>query len=148
WHFIYVRATSPAVGGIYLGSIDSKPGEQSMKKLLPDLSTVAFAETSAGSGSILFLRGSTLMVQSFNTKRMELAGEAVPIADQVSSAFGTNNFSVSATGTLVYRIGGSPAQQLTWFDRHGKSLEAVGEPAIFAPNSAPAISPDGKRLAI
>jgi dipeptidyl aminopeptidase/acylaminoacyl peptidase len=55
-------------------------------------------------------------------------------------------FSISQNGVLAYRpytIG--RLSTLTWFDRAGKRLSDVGEIADY---SNPALSPDGKRLAL
>jgi serine/threonine protein kinase/Tol biopolymer transport system component len=146
-HFVYMRASSPTTGGIFLASLDAKPAEQGKKKLLSDVSPTAVVE-SGGTVYLLFLRAGTLMVQRLDTNRLELAGEAVPIAEQIPLNLGLNGFSSSMQGTLVYRTGGGQGEQLSWFDRQGKSLGVAGDPAAFAPTTAPALSPDGKRVAI
>jgi Tol biopolymer transport system component len=157
-HFVYERSLVQGGGnGIYLGSVDAKPQEQPSKKLLPDSSPVAYASSSdAAVGYLLFVRGAvtgstgTLMAQPFDTRRLEVTGEAVPIAEQVSAT----SFSVSATDVLVYVKGSSSAVQtaargfirgqLTWFDRDGKVVGTVGDPGIYR---TVALSPDGKRVA-
>jgi eukaryotic-like serine/threonine-protein kinase len=159
-HFIYTRV-GPRFddGGIYLGSVDSKPQDQPSKKLLADLSSAVYAPSlSADLGYLLFVRGAsaagsagTLMAQPFDLRSLSLTGEAVPIAEQVSSS----SFSVAPTGVLVYLKGSAGAAsaagvrglvqgQLTWFDRNGKSLEAVGEIGSYR---TLALSPDGTRVA-
>jgi eukaryotic-like serine/threonine-protein kinase len=157
-HFVYLHGAIQAAGaGIYVGSLAMKPGEQSAKKLLGDLSPVAYAPSSDPAvGHLLFVRGATvanapgtLMAQPFDTRRLELTGEAVPIAEQVSNA----SFSVSATDVLVYVAGrttqpgntqGGVQGQLTWFDREGKVVGAFGDPGLYR---TVALSPDGKRVA-
>jgi Tol biopolymer transport system component/predicted Ser/Thr protein kinase len=147
-HFLYTRLQSPTAGGTYLGSLDAKPADQASKKLLPDVDGeyVPSTDPSANlSGNVLFVRGGTLMAQPFDNRRLEMTGEAVPIAERVSG-FGV--FSASSTGTLVFRAGApSPGERLTWFDRKGNSLGAAGDPLVFAQNSPLALSPDGKRAA-
>ena len=147
-HFVYLRARSNASGGIYLGSLDANPKEQSMKALLPDVSPVAFIPGGRDFGYILFRRATTLMAVPFDTQRLEIAGEAVPIAEPLGTVNTSNGFSISASGVLIYRTGGSAEQQFALFDRQGKSLGTVGEPWLFPTASAPALSPDGKRLAV
>jgi hypothetical protein len=49
-------------------------------------------------GHLLFVREGTLMAQPFDSKRLELAGEAVPIAEQVATSITRGAFSVSTTG--------------------------------------------------
>jgi eukaryotic-like serine/threonine-protein kinase len=158
-HFVYWRA--PLGGnatGIYVASLDSKPQGQAGKKLLADLSMAIYAPSSEPAvGYLLFVRGATaagsfgtLMAQPFDTRRLELAGEAVPITEQISNL----SFSASAADVLVYlkgaqlvTVGGARGNiqgQLTWFDREGKVLGAVGDPGLYR---TMALSPDGKRVA-
>ena len=149
-HFVYLRAVTPTNGGIYLGSLDAKPGEQASKKLLPDVSAAVYVPSAdssgrSGKGYLLFVRGGTLMAQPFDSQKLEMNGEAVPIAERITLA----GFSASDTGVLSYRNGAAtPGQQLEWFDREGKVTGMVGEPSLLAGlNSAPALSPDEKRVA-
>jgi eukaryotic-like serine/threonine-protein kinase len=149
-HFVYLRESVPLEnGGVYIGSLDAKPEQQSTKSLMlfesegriPDASSILPDTTGAvyvpsplagdALGFLLFVRGLTvssftaggkLMAQPFDPKRLELSGEAVPIAEQVIS------FSASRTGVLAYR---SPVTQgdaqLTWYDRKGNALSTAGE---------------------
>jgi eukaryotic-like serine/threonine-protein kinase len=142
--------------GLYVESLDAKPGEQAPKKLLSDLSTVVYVPSSDPMvGYLLFVRGSgsgavgTLMAQAFDSRRLELTGDAVPVAEQVS----INVFSASATGVLVYASGqgsmngpsrGNIRGQLTWFDRQGKVLGVMGDLGVYR---SLALSPDGKNVA-
>jgi Tol biopolymer transport system component len=50
--------------------------------------------------------------------------------------------SVSVTGLVAYRSGGSDRRQLTWFDRMGKAIDTLGPPE--ADLSSPRVSPDGR----
>jgi dipeptidyl aminopeptidase/acylaminoacyl peptidase len=97
---------------------------------------------------LLNVRGSTLVAQSFDLGKGQLSGEPIPIADQVwiGGIFGLGGFSGSRDGVLAYRQGlPAPPNELTWYDRQGKRLGTVGEPAAY---TNPALSPDGKRLAV
>ena len=141
-HFLYV-AGSPftpkesSANTIRVGSFDSKEG----KLLFNSHSSALYA-----SGHILFLRQNTLMAQRFDSKRLELTGEAVPIADQVheDEISLRSAVSVSQNGLLVYLAGSGPiSRELIWLDRSGKKLGQVpGAEAYIAPK----ISPNGKRL--
>lgn len=145
-HFVFARSQSTTIGGIYLSSLDAKPNDPASTKLLPDISATAYVPSinSSTVGYLLFVRGGTLMAQSFDNQRLELEGEAVPIAEHIPAS----GLSASATGILVYRNGSiAAADRLTWFDRKGKELGVVGDPAVFEINSPPALSPDGKRAA-
>jgi Tol biopolymer transport system component/predicted Ser/Thr protein kinase len=147
-HFVYQRYSSAEEkSGIYLGSLDAKPEQQGSKRLVATLSSVAYAPSSDPAlGYLLFVREGSLMAQAFDARRLELAGEAVPIAEDLPD-FGRPQFSVSTTGVLAYRTGGEtfPTTQLTWFDRAGKSLGTVGEPGQY---NTVALSLDGTHVAV
>ena len=147
-HFLYSAFSGNVnAGSTYLGSLDAKPEQQQIKKVLSDRSRpayVASANPGSKSGYLLFVRGSTLVAQAFNMGRLELAGDVQPIAENI--AF--DAFSASTNGVLVYLAGvGSGLQQFTWFDPQGQPHGTVGEPFIGGFVSEPALSPDEKRLA-
>jgi eukaryotic-like serine/threonine-protein kinase len=95
---------------------------------------------------LLNVRGSTLVAQSFDPGKQLLYGDPIPIAGQVA-VLGPNvgAFSVSQTGVLAYRRAVPIPNDLTWYDRRGKRLSTVGEQGVY---TNPALSPDGKRLAV
>jgi Tol biopolymer transport system component len=159
-HFLYTRV-GPRLedSGIYLGSLDTKPQDQPTKKLLADLSSAAYAPAAGpGLGYLLFVRGASsagslgaLMAQRFDTGRLELVGDAVPIAQQVSST----GFSASSNNTLVYfknapgsataaGVRGVIEGQLVWLDRTGKRSDPFGDHGSYR---TLALSPDGKHVA-
>ncbi len=135
-HFLYTRFSSQdGNSGTYVGSLDAKPEAQSAKKLL-DISDAVYAPSPGGSAYLLFVRakpeagarGGTLMAQPFDTGNLELAGEAVPLAEQVYA------FAVSTAGVLVYQAGfvnGAPIVTPTWFDRHGNVSGSAAEPGRY-----------------
>ena len=144
-HFLYLRVTSKEEdSGVYVGSLDSKPGEQSSKLIAKGSSPVTYvASADRAHGYMMFQRQGALMAQPFDADNLRLAGDAVPIVERV----GSNNdlFTASENGTLVYRSGGSSgSRQLTWFDRSGRALGSLGAPGAYNTLS---ISPDGKRVA-
>ena len=88
------------------------------------------------------------MAQPFDPAKQSLSGDPIPIADQVATIapFNAGAFSVSQNGELAYRRALTSAPNvLTWYNRQGKKLATVGEQAVY---SGPALSPDGKRLAV
>ena len=108
---------------------------------------------------LFFLRQSKLMVQRLDLEKMQLTGEPRPVIIETGRALesgesferlgfvpstGQASFSVSENGVLGYRAGSSQ-QQLTLFNREGKVLGTAGPPGVY---EDPAISPDGKKLAI
>ena len=140
-HFFY-RALGPVAGGpVYVASIDS--GDRKMLIERPAASNVAYA-----SGHLLFLRETTLMAQPFDVGTQTLTGEPVPVAADIRTFITppVGIFSVSQTGVLVYQTGSSASVgDLTWFDRKGKPLGTVGEPAAYGDVE---LSPDDKRVAV
>jgi len=148
-HFLYERVSSDtAKAGVYIGSIDAKPDQQSTERLLAgDRQAYYAALPGSRTGHLIFMRGSTLMAQPFDPAAMKLSGEPAAIADQVDSYAPRNGglFSVSNTGTLAYRVGTGPQTALTWFDAQGKPAGTVGDPGDYY---NPAISPDGSRVAV
>ena len=143
-HFLYSRVGKPESTGVYVGSLDDKPGQLAPKRLLATDYAVEFVPSPDGaSGEILLLREGTLLAQPFDLQRLELAGEAVPVAEQVSTYLIVGQFSASRSGALVYRS--AAGAQLTWFDRQGKTL---GTPSDAGYNAASlALSPDGSQAA-
>jgi len=141
--FIYYRRGP--IEGIFVGSMDEAPERQATTPLLPSAYAAAYV-SGAGSndGYLFFVRDQTLMVQPFDEQTLKLGGDAVPI-DRVATVNAYSAFSVSATGRLAYRSGArSTSRQLTWFDREGRRLGTVGDPAG---HEQLALSPDGKRAA-
>ena len=144
-HFLYHVVGSKAgpndARATYVGSLD--PAEKS-KMLIAGGSNAQYA-----SGYVLFLRDATLMAQPFDLKRLELTGEARPIAEQIQLGGATGRtgaFSVSQTGVLAYQTGAGETQmQLTWFDRSGKALGILGNRADYGDLS---LSRDGKRASV
>jgi len=146
-HFLYLRTSSEQENdGVYLGSLDAKAEEQDRKRLLITAHQAIYVPSlDSGSGHLLFMRDGTLIAQPFDTKRLELTGEPVTVAERVGSYKMIGFFSASANGVLAYRIGGTEPSQLTWLDREGKVLGTVGEQGVYG-IAAP--SPDGKQAAV
>jgi serine/threonine protein kinase/Tol biopolymer transport system component len=140
-HFLYsAPATSTSSGtGIFLGTLDAG-SEARPPKLLVAGWLAAYAPASGpGPGHILFLLpDGVLKAQAFDSSRLELEGDAVPVGEDVRI------FSVSPNGALAYIEGNLIPLQLAWFNRHGKNLGTLGGPGLY---STPAISPDGRTVA-
>jgi eukaryotic-like serine/threonine-protein kinase len=142
-HFLYYRRGPPDITGIYIGSLDAKPAEQSRERILENtFGLIYYAE-----GNLFFVREGTLMAQPFDQGRLKLRGDPVPVAEHVGTFANSAMFSVSATGVLAYRAGAAAAagSQPTWFDRQGKVVGTFGEPSQ---DSAFVLSPDGSRAAV
>ena len=136
-HFLYTSLGGGVDSrGIYLGSLDTNEA----KRLLGVVSKPAYAPL----GYLLFVSEGKLMAQRFDTRKFELSGDPLTIAEEVNSNpnSGSAFYSVSQTGVLSYRASSNSRNQLFWFDRAGKSLELVGQPGMFNPW----LSTDGKRV--
>ena len=147
-HFLYSRGAGKDKRAIYIGALDAKPEEQNRTALLKtDYSFAYVPDFGGGSGQLLFLNAGTLFAQPFDEKRMILAGEPVPVADQVAledgPAFGY--VSASATGSLVYLTAPGRNLQLNWFNRQG---EVTGKGAESEGFTVLRLSPDGSKAAV
>jgi Tol biopolymer transport system component len=145
-HFLYLRRSGQAENsGIYVGSIDAKPEQQSLKRIQAADFSFGYAPPRNGSPArLLFLREESLMAQAFDQRRFEVAGEQAPIAEQVGTSITRAYFSVSPNGVLAYRGGSGPSSELTWFDREGHSMGRAGEPGYYLDM---ALSKDASRVA-
>jgi eukaryotic-like serine/threonine-protein kinase len=142
-HFLYSRGVGKEEKrGIYAGSLDDKPEQRSHTPLVRSDYSFAYAP-----GHLLFLNGGNLLAQSFDEKRLSVAGEPVPVANPVAAddgpAFG--HVSASANGSLVYLPAVSRIWQLTWFNRKG---EVIGKPIQAEEFRVLKLSPDGTKAAI
>jgi eukaryotic-like serine/threonine-protein kinase len=140
-HFLYlslrgISARDTPTNVIQVGSLNSR--EQ--KTLFKSDGNAIYA-----SGHLLYLRQDALVAQPFDPEKLELRGEAVPIAEQVASSFVTLGlFSASQTGLVTYLDGAlATERQLTWRDRGGEKLGTVLGPDAYL---NPALSPDAKKL--
>jgi Tol biopolymer transport system component len=140
-HFIY-HATGRDGGAVYLGSLDSPKTKRLVDSEYPALVS--------SSDEVLFVRGTALMAQHFNPATFVNEGEARLVAPDVAP--GTLNsparFSISRNGVLAFiKTRGGRLGQLTWFDRSGRAVSAITQPA-GGEYLNPAISPDGTQVAV
>jgi Tol biopolymer transport system component/predicted Ser/Thr protein kinase len=152
-HFVYIRSsTDEGKSAIYLGSVDARPEQQSSKALVASNSQPVYAPSADPStGYLLFIHGVTLMAQPFDNRRLELKGQAAPVAEQVRNNIAGASyiaFSASANDVLVFPRSRASGRQVTWFGREGKVMETVGEPGAYGSLGNLALSPDGTRLAV
>jgi len=139
-HFLYAAAGDPT-SGVYVGSLDS-----------PDRTRLldSFANAQYASGFLVFPRADTLMAQPFDATRLALSGEAMAVAEHVNSNQAVPHtgtlaaFVVSETGVLVFEA--SRTSRFVWFDRAGKQIGILGDPARYI--SSVHLSPDGSQAAV
>ncbi len=142
-HFLYFAAShqdiSHARDAVYVASLDGKEN----KLLLRVHSNAAYAN-----GLLLYARESTLMAQPFDLRRLQLTGQAQPVAENVEtdSAWWHSVFTVSQNGVLAFApVSPNSKNQLLWFDRSGKPLGSLAEPGNYR---TVRLSPDGQQLAV
>jgi Tol biopolymer transport system component len=136
----HISETTSADNAIYVGSVS---GKEPPKLIMHARSNALFA-----AGHLLFHRDGRLMAQRFDPEELALEGEAVPIAENVryEKGFFRAVFGATAGGTLVYQRGGSTTNsELVWYDRAGKRLGTLGEPADAFDVR---ISPDGEHALV
>jgi serine/threonine-protein kinase len=100
-------------------------------------------------GRLLFVRQGVLYSASFDPDQLQVSGDPSPVLPGVEGDLttGASHFSISSEGTIAYVPGltASGRRRLTWRDRTGKASPIDIPPAVF---NEPAISPDGRRIAV
>ena len=140
-HFLYVarQISDLRPAALYVGSLSSL----ARKKVFDGTSEAQYS-----SGWLVFARNTTLVAQRFDLSNLQLAGEAVPIADdlRIETNILRTTFSISQAGQLVYSsFGISPDIELIVIDRSGKQLSTLETSGNW--NSL-RLSPDGTKLAL
>jgi Tol biopolymer transport system component len=142
-HFLYLRLSGRRENrGLYVRSLASEEAGLVLR------TEVRAAYTPPG--YLLFVQQGTLMAQRFDPNRLQLTDEPVRVAEQVAynPSNGRTTFSVSENGVIAYRtglVGGVPMGELVWYDRGGKRIGPAGAPGLYL---RPALSPDGKSVAV
>jgi len=95
----------------------------------------------ASSGHLIYAQGANLMAMPFDAQRLTATGAAVPVVE------GVLEYSISATGSLVYVSGGAQSAQsrLVWVSRN-RAEKPLAAPAHGYRN--PRLSPDGRRVSV
>jgi Tol biopolymer transport system component len=148
-HFLYFRVSRDAsVNGVYVGSIDDAPAQQSATRLVATDQRALYASSGSNVGHLLFLQKGVLMAQPFDTTRLTLTDQPIPVVDGVSN-FGALGFVSAAEKVLAYRSGrvaaGGRLSQLAWLDRKGTTIAKVGEAGTYTGFD---LSPDGSRAVL
>ncbi len=94
-------------------------------------------------GYLLFVRGSNLMAQHFDQKRLQLSGNPTPVVEQLGRDYTFSAaYTVSRNGMMVAHNGGVSTSVLTWYDRTGKAGDVLGTDNF----NVTRFSPDGRIL--
>jgi serine/threonine-protein kinase len=100
-------------------------------------------------GYLLYVRNEVIFAAPFDLDRMAVVGEARPVVEGVAlkPEDGIAGFAVSSTGTLAYVTAAEydAPSELMWVDRDGMETLVVPESDRYA---EPAVSPDGRRIAV
>ena len=101
----------------------------------------------AESGHLLYVTTrNVLMAVPFDQNSLKVTGMPIALAEGMrTGTYGSTDLAISENGTLIYGIGGSE-RELVWMTRDGR-MEPV-DSEWRAPIQDPALSPDGKRLAV
>jgi serine/threonine protein kinase len=97
-------------------------------------------------GYILYMKAGSLIAHPFDAATLQATGEPIAVPEPVAFVFAQRraSFSASQNDVLAYREGVATTE-LTWFDRAGRRLGAVGAAGRYV---NPAIAPDGTRVAV
>jgi eukaryotic-like serine/threonine-protein kinase len=122
-HFLFV-AESESAAELRIGSLSSRE----TISLGPTASHAVFA-----SGHLLFVRDGRLVAQPFDPRAYQPRGDPLILAGQTAivAPWYRGQFSVSATGGVVYSDVGNPLSRLTWMDRDGTPLGQAGDPGVY-----------------
>ena len=101
-------------------------------------------------GHLVYASGGTLFAAPFDLRRLDLAGPAVPVLEDVRMdriGPGAAQFAFSQTGVLAFVTPRERPRdtQLLWVDRKGSALPISSTRHAFLD---PRISPDGRRLVV
>ena len=140
-HFLFTaRSDVKENNMIYVGSLDS----HDVKPLIAAQSRAGFVAP----GYVLFVRDGTIMAQRFDVRTLTVSGDAVAVAAHVdhNTPSSEASFSASADGSvLAYLTNVTRSANITWFDRAGKTLGAIGPEKEY---SEVRLSPTGKTAAV
>ncbi len=140
-HFLFV-SLPPGPNGweTHVGSLKSK----SVKKVVSAGSAAVFAEP----GYLVFARDGRIMAQRFDTRRLELEGDAVATgnAPEATELDAEPVASASSNGRMVALRSEAPRTQLRWLDRTGAEQSVIPLPP--ASWEMRGLSPDGGRAAV
>jgi serine/threonine protein kinase len=129
--FLFAFSPNGSAGTqIYLATLrDGKAVD--VKSLFNNDTSVTF--TPAGGGRIVFVRNDNLYSQKLDLKARKLAGGPQLVQERIVSDPGPRNanFSISRSGTLIWRSGTAIVSQLIAFDRKGNRTGAAGAQAAI-----------------
>jgi Tol biopolymer transport system component len=142
-HFLFLATGPEGTQGIYLGTLGSL---ESRRLVDADTAAVFLAPH-----FVVFGRQDALFAQRVNLQTLEPEGPPQRVADNVEqqrTVFGLAALAGSASRTLAYRQEIPPTRRLTWFDRAGKPIGAVGSVDSAESDSPVRLSRDGRLISV
>jgi Tol biopolymer transport system component len=142
-HFLYFAVSDIAPdSGMYIGEIDKAPTQQSTEQVFKTSRQAYYANERGG--YLIYLVDRTLYARPFDWQRGKVSGQAVPIADDVSSftEASVGRFALSENGVLAFNTSPSAGYgPIHVLNDSGQSVTDAGMGAW------PELSPDGKHVA-
>lgn len=139
-HFLFTkRAVAAAVGDLCVGSLDG--GDS--KLVVPHASNAGYSQ-----GYLLYLHDRNLIAQHFDPSSMAFSGSPLAVTEDVDywAPKDLGNFSVSDTGTLLYRKAQSSESRFAWVKLPGKETEEFGD-TIIGITDPISVSADARKIA-
>ncbi len=98
-------------------------------------------------GHLIYELSGQLYAVPFDPERLEVRGASRIVVENIrdEGEISPANYAVSATGTLAYVPSSTTLSRLVWIDRTGNAVPLKLRPRRY---HFPALSPDGKRLAV
>jgi serine/threonine-protein kinase len=139
-----ITAQGQPIENAQIAVLDLKTGQK--KTLIRGGSYAEYVET----GHLVYAVAGTLRAVRFDVGRLTVEGDAVPVAEQVTTlGNGAGQFALAHNGTLVYvpggAVGGIAPRSLVWVNRQGREDPIKAPPRTY---TYPRISPDGTRVAL
>ena len=148
--FTTMNSVESETANVVLQSLDN--AEQ--RVLIPGGADARYVST----GHLVYMRIGTLMAVPFDVQSRQVTGAPVALIEGVMQGLnaisgadetGAGQFTVSASGTLLYAAGGiGPIREssMVWVDRTGVAQPLAAVPA--GQYMSPRLSPNGKRIAV
>ena len=138
-HFVYLSTRKSQLVAM-LASVDGTSA-------VP-LGTVQSQLVATPSDHVVFVRHGTLVAQRLDVAAGRLTGDATVLADGLTLPGSSFDGRFSATPQMLVYVKAEqlpPLSELRIFDRTGKVVDTIGDPAGY---TGPSLSPDGTRLAV
>ncbi len=135
----YSRTNAPANHGIYIDSLSEAGAGRRRKIAVADGPARVGRDPFSRKYFLVFPNEKNVWMQPFDIDGARPTSEKVAISDDVGP------FSLSQTGTLVFRLASASTNTLTWLDREGRVLSSVRQSGDYWDLK---LSPDQQKVAL